>query len=607
MSDGEPSSIKRLTRCAAGVPALSREYEDRVEASFDFTVYGLVLQCTLDFYFEKFLKRRKDMHQALYRKWRPRTFDEVCGQDHITSILKYEVANSKFSHAYLFCGSRGTGKTSCAKILAKAVNCLSPENGNPCGKCAACLSIDTGAATDVLEMDAASNNGVDNIRDIRDEVVYSPSNLKYRVYIIDEVHMLSQSAFNALLKTLEEPPEHVVFILATTELHKLPATIISRCQRFDFRRITTEILRNHLLDIAKAENIEITESAATILAKHAQGGMRDAISLLDLCAGSRRLIDDALVSETVGLGGREKIIDVVRAIAKKDYEKIFEAVDETVRSSRDIAVFWQELISVYRDLLIVKNSKEPQRYLDLTDSETEELLGVAKLFSPELLTYHTEMLSDALLTMTRANAVRRIVAELTLVRMCDAKLSTTPDSMLARISALENTIASGVKVAASAEPEAKAEERPMRRAARVSKPIDDDDMFRNDAPRAASKPIVAAPQKVASAPSGAVRTLKPFKKRAEAIEIMSGRDPMTSSFFKGAKWYVDENENIVLKFTDAYAINGIKTFGGESMFAKVISEVCGRTVSPSEIKYESETEKKSGGLIDQIIEAAEDI
>ena len=607
MSDGEPSSIKRLTRCAAGVPALSREYEDRVEASFDFTVYGLVLQCTLDFYFEKFLKRRKDMHQALYRKWRPRTFDEVCGQDHITSILKYEVANSKFSHAYLFCGSRGTGKTSCAKILAKAVNCLSPENGNPCGKCAACLSIDTGAATDVLEMDAASNNGVDNIRDIRDEVVYSPSNLKYRVYIIDEVHMLSQSAFNALLKTLEEPPEHVVFILATTELHKLPATIISRCQRFDFRRITTEILRNHLLDIAKAENIEITESAATILAKHAQGGMRDAISLLDLCAGSRRLIDDALVSETVGLGGREKIIDVVRAIAKKDYEKIFEAVDETVRSSRDIAVFWQELISVYRDLLIVKNSKEPQRYLDLTDSETEELLGVAKLFSPELLTYHTEMLSDALLTMTRANAVRRIVAELTLVRMCDAKLSTTPDSMLARISALENAIASGVKVAASAEPEGKAEERPMRRAARVSKPIDDDDMFRDDAPRAASKPTVAVPQKVASAPSGAVRTLKPFKKRAEAIEIMSGRDPMTSSFFKGAKWYVDENENIVLKFTDAYAINGIKTFGGESMFAKVISEVCGRTVGPAEIKYESETEKKSGGLIDQIIEAAEDI
>jgi hypothetical protein len=257
--------------------------------------------------------------------------------------------------------------------------------------------------------------------------------------------------------------------------------------------------------------------------------------------------------------------------------------------------------------LIVKNSKEPARYLDLTDSETEELTGVAKLFSAELLTYHTEMLSDALLTMTRANAVRRIVAELTLVRMCDAKLSSSPDSMLARISALESAVASGVKVVASAEPEAKAEERPARRA-RAAKSADDDDMFRDDAPRAASKPTAVAPHKAVSAIAGAeaARTLKPFKKRAEAIEIMSGRDPMTSSFFKGAKWYVDENENIVLKFTDAYAINGIKTFGGEAMFAKVISEVCGRAINPSEIKYEHDSEKKSGGLIDQIIEAAED-
>ena len=548
------------------------------------------------------------MHQALYRKWRPRAFDEVCGQDHITSILKYEVANSKFSHAYLFCGSRGTGKTSCAKILAKAVNCLSPENGNPCGKCAACLSIDTGAATDVLEMDAASNNGVDNIRDIRDEVVYSPSNLKYRVYIIDEVDMLSQSAFNALLKTLEEPPEHVVFILATTELHKLPATIISRCQRFDFRRITTEILRNHLLDIAKAEKIEITESAATILAKHAQGGMRDAISLLDLCAGSRRLIDDALVSETVGLGGREKLIDVVRAIAKKDYEKIFEAVDETVRSSRDIAVFWQELISVYRDLLIVKNSKEPQRYLDLTDSETEELVGVAKLFSAELLTYHTEILSDALLTMTRANAVRRIVAELTLIRMCDAKLSTSQSSMLARISALESAIASGVKVVASAEPEAKAEERPARRA-RAAKPADDDDMFRDDAPRAKSAPAVSAEPKIAASAQtggGEVRTLKPFKKRAEAIEIMCRRDPMTAPFYKSAKWYADESGSIVLKFGSKDSLDRAKMFGGDASFVAAVSQVLGTQFTPSQVKFECEAEQKSGGLIDRIIEAAED-
>lgn len=560
------------------------------------------------------------MHQALYRKWRPKSFDEVCGQDHITSILKYEVANSKFSHAYLFCGSRGTGKTSCAKILAKAVNCLSPENGNPCGRCEACLSIDSGAATDVLEMDAASNNGVDNIRDIRDEVVYSPSNLKYRVYIIDEVHMLSASAFNALLKTLEEPPEHVVFILATTELHKLPATIISRCQRFDFRRITTEILKNHLLDIAKAENIEITESAATILAKHAQGGMRDAISLLDLCAGSRRLIDDALVSETVGLGGREKLLDVVRAIAEKDYEKIFEAVDETVRSSRDILIFWQELISVYRDLLIVKNSKEPARYLDLTDSETESLTSLAKLFSAEVLNYHTEMLGDALVTMMKANAVRRIVAEMTLIRMCDAKLSDSSESLLARISALENAVASGVAISASVDDEKaedKQEDKPARRSIRKTKQEDDDDLFRGDAPPSVKKtsstegkPKPQGSTQVNTQENsqgvGAVRTLKPFKNRAEAIELMDRKSPMLSAFFKRAKWYEDEGGNVVLKFGTKFDIDNMKMFDGEPFFAEVISKILGKPFSVAQMKCECETEKQNDSVIDKILEAAED-
>ena len=556
------------------------------------------------------------MHQALYRKWRPKSFDEVCGQDHITSILKYEVASSKFSHAYLFCGSRGTGKTSCAKILAKAVNCLSPENGNPCGRCEACLSIDSGAATDVLEMDAASNNGVDNIRDIRDEVVYSPSNLKYRVYIIDEVHMLSASAFNALLKTLEEPPEHVVFILATTELHKLPATIISRCQRFDFRRITTDVLKKHLLDIAKAENIEITESAATILAKHAQGGMRDAISLLDLCAGSRRLIDDALVSETVGLGGRERLLDVVRAIAEKDYEKIFEAVDETVRSSRDISVFWQELISVYRDLLVVKNSKEPARYLDLTDSETESLTSLAKLFSAELLSYHTEMLNDALVTMLKANAVRRIVAEMTLVRMCDTKLSSTSESMLARISELEKAVASSVAATVSGDVEKsedrqedKQEGKPVRRPLRQAKQEDDDDMFRGDAPTSVRKST--APEKktektAAVTSGGAVRTLKPFKGRAEAIELMDRKSPMLSAFFKRAKWYEDADGNVILKFGTKFDIDNMKMFDGEPLFAEVISQILGKPFSAARMKCECETEKQNDSVIDKILEAAED-
>ena len=561
----------------------------------------------------KIVERRKDMHQALYRKWRPKSFDEVYGQDHITSILKYEIANNKFSHAYLFCGSRGTGKTTCAKILAKAVNCESPVDGSPCGRCASCVAIESGAATDVLEMDAASNNGVDDIRDIRDEVVYSPSNLKYRVYIIDEVHMLSTSAFNALLKTLEEPPEHVVFILATTELHKLPATIISRCQRFDFRRISTEVLKNHLLRIASQEGIEITEGAATVLAKHAQGGMRDAISLLDLCAGNRRLIDEELVADTVGLGGREKMLGVVKAIAEKDHDAIFEAVDETVRSSKDITVFWQELISVYRDLLIVKSAKEPARYLDLTDSETEELTAIAKQFTIELLSYHSRLLNDALPSIQRSNAVRRIIAELTLVKMCDARLSSTPESMMARIAALEKAVASGASVSAVKTEEKKEdpmpEEKPAaRRAPRVQKQ-DDDDEFKGDAPttvKIAEKPMAANTATVqATVPQGNVRVLKPFRQRAEAMELMDTKSAMLSSFFKRAKWYTDESGNIVLKFEARFEIDNMKMFDGEPFFASVMSEILGRPFGVSNLKCECEAEKKGDEIIEKIIEAAE--
>ena len=565
------------------------------------------------------------MHQALYRKWRPRTFDEVHGQEHITSILKYEVANGKFSHAYLFCGSRGTGKTSCAKILSKAVNCLEPKDGNPCCKCEACLAIDSGAATDVLEMDAASNNGVDNIRDIRDEVVYSPSNLKYRVYIIDEVHMLSASAFNALLKTLEEPPEHVVFILATTELHKLPATIISRCQRFDFRRITTDVLKNHLLRVAETEGIELDESAAILLAKQAQGGMRDAISLLDLCAGSREKIDDALVNRTVGSSGRGKMLEVVKAVAEKDYETLFAAVDSVVQSSRDITVFWQDLISVYRDLLIMKSSRNASLYLDLTDSETAEIGAIASLFTTETLSYHCSMLQDALLTMQKANSVRRITAELTLVRMCDEKLSNSPEAMLSRISSLERQAVMGGFVKESEVAEAKSErseekqsepkitEEKSVRAKRQHRPVhaldDDDDMFRGDAPGVATKPEShtgsASVKQSHTKPEGNVRVLKPLRSRAEIIEGMDRISPMCSAFLSEAKWYTDENGRIILKFENQFGIDSVNRFGGPAIFARIASEVLGKNVSVADIVMEAVESRKESSIIDKILEAAE--
>ena len=240
-------------------------------------------------------------YQALYRKYRPKTFSDVVGQEHITNTLKNELSKGKAVHAYLFTGTRGTGKTSCAKILAKAVNCLSPENGDPCLKCESCLSVENGENTDIVEIDAASNNSVDSIRELRDRVAFAPSSSKYRVYIIDEVHMLTISAFNALLKTLEEPPEHVIFILATTEVHKLPATILSRCQRFDFKRIEPDKICGRIKYVASNEGLNITDGAAALIAAAADGGMRDALSVLDLCASAGNDITEETVEKVCGM------------------------------------------------------------------------------------------------------------------------------------------------------------------------------------------------------------------------------------------------------------------------------------------------------------------
>ncbi len=544
------------------------------------------------------------MHKALYRKWRPRNFDEVCGQEHITSILKYEIQNSKFSHAYLFCGSRGTGKTTCAKILSKAVNCLSPVGGNPCGECEACKMIESGATTDVLEMDAASNNGVDNIRDIRDEVVYAPSSLKYRVYIIDEVHMLSTSAFNALLKTLEEPPSHVVFILATTELHKLPATIISRCQRFDFRRISTETLKNRLVYIAGQEEIDLCEDVAVMLAKQAQGGMRDAISLLELCAGSREKITPELVNVTIGSSGREEMLAVVGAICDKDYEKIFSAVDEVIKSSRDITVFWQDLISVYRDLLIMKTSKNASEYLDLTDSEFQSMSEIASRLSKEQLSYHCSLVEDALFSMQKANSIRRIVAELTLVKMCDTTLSVSTDALLARISALENKLAgvdtTNIKSNVDTQTrEGVSETKPV---TRKSVPIydDDDEAFRGDAPMTAKSEIKKEENKVSSA----TRQLRPFKSRAEVLEKFTETDSMLASFYKASKWYVDTNGRVILKFPDKYSAENAKLFDSQGVFFKILSDMSGRHYGKDNVDYEYESGVAKSSVIDEILDAA---
>ena len=380
-------------------------------------------------------------YRALYRKWRPVDFDDVSGQDAITDILKYEVANNKLSHAYLFCGSRGTGKTSCAKILAKAVNCLDPKDGNPCNKCEACRSIDAGIATDVIEMDAASNNGVDNVRDMKDEIAFTPALLKYRVYIIDEVHMMSGSAFNALLKTLEEPPSYVIFILATTEFHKLPTTIVSRCQRFDFRRISSDNIISRLKLIAKSESIDLTDDGARVIARISRGGMRDAVSLLELCAGSRKTVDASLVFDTVGTGNRDGAYKLIGAILHQDYTLVYDTVNEVVMNSADVSVFWQEIIDSYRDIMVVKNTDRAKDYLDLTEVEYEALVNLATEFTPARLAYHVSILESAMADMQRAFNSKRSIAEIALTRMCDAKTAVNAESLALRVDELERELA----------------------------------------------------------------------------------------------------------------------------------------------------------------------
>lgn len=545
-------------------------------------------------------------HLALYRKWRSRTFDEVYGQDHVTRVLKYEASIGQPSHAYLFCGSRGTGKTSCAKILAKAVNCLSPRDGNPCGECAACRGIDAGTATDVLEIDAASNNGVDNIRDIRDEVNFAPSDLKYRVYIIDEVHMLSASAFNALLKTLEEPPAHVIFILATTELQKLPATIISRCQRFDFRRIRMEDLIARMQHVAEAEGIQCDPEAMQLLARLAQGGMRDALSLLELCSGGGTRVTVDRVNEAVGSVGRGRVLATVRAVAGQDYDTIFGIIAEATAGSKDLTVFWQELMSLYRDMLVVKTTAAAARYLDLTDAETAQLSEVSELFTREQLVAHCRLLDGALASMQRAGAVKRTVAELTLIKMSDRGLDTSTEALLARIVRLEDMLAS--VMAGGALPASAVEMAPA--AAHDAIGTAEGTAVSKDAPAAPAQPGVesaelpkadsarasAEPDKpsvsVEASNSDGRRVLRAIRCWPEVIQRVS--HPPLTALMRNCRAYRLDNGSVVLRAGDVFTLSGLKQSSNLDAIRQALNHVLQCSLRENELTVEEEPQGRSG-------------
>ena len=435
-------------------------------------------------------------YQALYRKYRPQTFDDVVGQLAVTQTLKHQLLTGKMSHAYLFTGSRGTGKTSCAKILSKAVNCLNPENGNPCNRCSACRSIDEGSCMDVLEIDAASNNGVDHVRDLRDDAVYTPSQVRKRVYIIDEVHMLSISAFNALLKIIEEPPEHLLFILATTELHKVPATILSRCQRFAFRRISQEDIAARLQYVAYQENIDMDESAARVIARLADGGMRDGLSLLDQVASATT---GELTSEQVyaclGIAGEQRCGELMGYMADHNTKEAMQLFNKLYTEGKDLTALLDELACLARDLLVIKTAPGTGITMLSGVASDAEVSALKDRFSNGELVRMLGVLQETMAGFTRSSG-RRLDAELCILNLCQPELSLDAQSLNARLTRLEDQIKSGafavaapVKQEKKAVPEDLDDERP---------PLPDD----ADAPPSDEEPEPRKPAANTQAPPG---------------------------------------------------------------------------------------------------------
>lgn len=387
------------------------------------------------------------MYKALYRKYRPLTFDDVVSQPHITTTLRNQLIGGKTAHAYLFTGSRGTGKTTCARILAKALNCLNPKDGNPCLECEICRDADNGALSDIIEIDAASNNGVDDVRDLRDGAVYTAERCKYKVYIIDEVHMLSKEAFNALLKIMEEPPPHVKFILATTEIHKVLPTILSRCQRYDFRRILPADITERLLYVAEKENISLDRDAAELIAKTADGGMRDALSLLDQCIAFSENVTPDIVSGAAGIAGREPIFDILEAVADRDAGKAIGVVDKLYNMSKDMQKLCEELVAQFRNVMLAKAVPENLGLLVCMPSEIERIKAVSGKLSLEDIMRILDILQTSSERISRVGS-KRVETEMCLLKLCSRstgeKSAEASPELSARLDSLERRIAAGI-------------------------------------------------------------------------------------------------------------------------------------------------------------------
>lgn len=505
-------------------------------------------------------------YMALYRKFRPGEFEDVKGQDHISQTLQNQIKANRIGHAYLFCGTRGTGKTSVAKIFAKAVNCEHPVNGSPCGECEMCRAISEGRSMNVIEIDAASNNGVDNIREIREEVAYRPTEGKYKVYIIDEVHMLSIGAFNALLKTLEEPPEYVIFILATTEAHKIPITIMSRCQRYDFKRISIDTISERLMDLMEREQVEVEERAIRYIAKAADGSMRDALSLLDQCIafylGQKLTYDHVL--EVLGAVDTEVFSRLLREIISRDVVKVLKSVEELVMQGRELGQLATDFTWYLRNLLLAKSSDNMEDVLDVSSENLAQLKEEAQMIENDTLIRYIRIFSE-LSNQLKYATQKRVLLEVALIKLCKPAMEVNQDSLLDRIRAVEEKLEKGVAVQA---PEV----------------------------------VYVNRDETAAQPTPKIGLEKALHEDVQAVAksfraIANEASPMIRSYLKLAKLSVGNQDQLLIVLPDEVSAGVVGTDGHKEEIQHLIEEKIGKTVTV-EVRHVEEGRRFEDSFVD---------
>lgn len=551
------------------------------------------------------------MYRVLYRKWRPQTFDDVSGQEHITTTLKNELVAGRLNHAYLFTGSRGTGKTTCAKILAKAVNCLNVHNGNPCGECEVCRGIDDGSILDVVEMDAASNRNIDDIRQIIDEVQFKPAKCKYRVYIIDEVHMLTTQAFNALLKTLEEPPEHVIFILATTEVHKLPQTILSRCQKFEFHRIPPRAIADRLLFVAQQEEVTLSDSAAMLIASVSDGALRDGLSLLDRCIAISSDIDEEVVRNAAGLARKTYLYELAVCVINKNTAKSLEIIDRLYGESKDMARLCDELIAHFRALMLIKSVRNPRDILVMSDDEFEEAQTQSDYLSLADIVYYMDVLSRAYQRMGKGTGDRTEL-EMAMVKLSSSELDGTTEALSQRISALEKAVKYKVTVDYVTASENVGEKLRGHKSEiseksdfeeqtteQIQKTAETESVEEPEKPKApVAKPAPVPVSKPARTPANLDEIYKNARPFPEWVDVVSNMKPISRAIaaaFSGSTAY-ESGSYLLIDTSNEMAFELLKNGTRREEIRKIILETTGRVYKLGPYKRVEEKKKETDPL-----------